>query len=178
MPKYTTPNLLPEKNNNNYPDLNKPATRKEQQNSKKNNFQKIKLLQKLPQKVLYRNYYIRNANRTRNTTNQQHKWKYTRPIIHITINGHQQQIQFITTTARTNKFIKAQFRQRQRSITTTINTTSLTITTTKWSQINGHKTIQKKLGRHRMPNQRHNNRKREHYSLIYVSHTGKILSIW
>lgn len=57
MPKYTTANLLPEKNNNNYPDLNKPTTRKEQQNSKKNNFQKIKLLQKLPQKtnqLLYR----------------------------------------------------------------------------------------------------------------------------
>ena len=57
MPKYTTANLLPEKKNNNYPDLNKPTTRKEQQNSKKNNFQKIKLLQKLPQKtnqLLYR----------------------------------------------------------------------------------------------------------------------------
>ena len=57
MPKYSTANLLPEKNNNNYPDLNKPTTRKEQQNSKKNNFQKIKLLQKLPQKtnqLLYR----------------------------------------------------------------------------------------------------------------------------
>ena len=57
MPKYTTANLLPEKSNNNYPDVNKPTTRKEQQNSKKNNFQKIKLLQKLPQKtnqLLYR----------------------------------------------------------------------------------------------------------------------------